>query len=242
MLWREFSGYDGRVLLDSNILSFNVLAVIGGQEMSVAVLNLVLSVDFCFKQFHKQKHAWKQRSRLEKTKSRLGHYKLMRQMQVLVWLSLLSNCRAMDVSVAQQITELAKAATRAAQAAATVAEQFGSKGMSSGMESAAKVLKNPDAFTGEDAASFMGWKLNFETWMSYGDDRFNDLLGKVERMSHAPSYSSYDTEQKSRANKFFAILSSYLRGRTSALVRSVANGDKDGFKLWYELCKEYLPT
>ena len=43
-------------------------------------------------------------------------------------------------------------------------------------------------------------------------------------------------------NRPFAILSSYLRGRTSALVRAVANGDKDGFRLWYDLCKEYLPT
>ena len=229
-------------LLASNGLSFNVLAVIGGQEIPVAVLNSVVSVFFCFKQLQKQKHAWRQKSRLEKRKSRLGQRVLMRQMQVLVWFSLFSNCWAMDVNVAQQITELAQAATRAAQAAITVAEKFGSKGMSAGMESATKVLKNPDTFNGEDAASFMGWKLNFETWMSYGDERFNDLLGKVERMDRAPSYSPYDGEQKSMANKFFAILSSYLRGRTSALVRAVANGDKDGFRLWYDLCKEYLPT
>ncbi len=78
--------------------------------------------------------------------------------------------------------------------------------------------------------------------MSYGDERFSELLGKVERMSHGPVYSAYDSEQKSMSNKFFAILSSYLRGRTSALVRAVANGDKDGFRLWYDLCKEYLPT
>ena len=229
-------------LLASNSLSFNVLAVIGGQEIPVAVLNSAARVFFCFKQLQKQKHAWKQKSRLEKRKSRLGQRVLMRQMQVLVWFSLFSNCWAMDVNVAQQITELAQAATRAAQAATTVAEKFGSKGMSAGMESATKVLKNPDGFNGEDAASFMGWKLNFETWMSYGDERFNDLLGKVERMDRAPSYASYDSEQKSMANKFFATLSSYLRGRTSALVRSVANGDKDGFKLGYELCREYLPT
>ena len=155
----------------------------------------------------------------------------------------MGNCWAMDANVAQQISELAQAATRAAQAATTVAEKFGSKsGMSSGMESAAKVLKNPDVFNGEDAASFMGWKLNFETWMSYGDERFNDLLCKIEKMDRAPSYAAYDSEQKSMANKFFAILSSYLRGRTNALVRSVANGDKDGFKLWYDLCREYLPN
>ena len=56
--------------------------------------------------------------------------------------------------------------------------------------------------------------------MAYGDDRFGDLLSKVERMSKAPVYSTYDSEQKSMANKFFAILSSYMRGRTSASVRS----------------------
>ena len=121
-------------LLASNVLSFNVLAVIGGQEMSVAVLNSLLGVVFCFKQLQKQKHAWKQKSRLERRKSRLGQRQLMRQMQVLIWFSLMSNCWTMDVGVAQQIAELAQAATRAAQAATTVAEKFGSKGMSAGCE------------------------------------------------------------------------------------------------------------
>ena len=226
-----------------NILSLNVLAVIGGQESFVTVLNLIFGVFFCLKQYRRQQYAWKKKSRLERRKSRLSRRCLVRQLQVLLWISMMGNCWAMDANVAQQISELAQAATRAAQAATTVAEKFGSKsGMSSGMESAAKVLKNPDVFNGEDAASFMGWKLNFETWMSYGDERFNDLLGKIEKMDRAPSYAAYDSEQKSMANKFFAILSSYLRGRTNALVRSVANGDKDGFKLWYDLCREYLPN
>ena len=226
-----------------NILSLNVLAVIGGQESFVTVLNLIFGVFFCLKQYRRQQYAWKKKSRLERRKSRLSRRCLVRQLQVLLWISMMGNCWAMDANVAQQISELAQAATRAAQAATTVAEKFGSKsGMSSGMESAAKVLKNPDVFNGEDAASFMGWKLNFETWMSYGDERFNDLLCKIEKMDRAPSYAAYDSEQKSMANKFFAILSSYLRGRTNALVRSVANGDKDGFKLWYDLCREYLPN
>ena len=226
-----------------NILSLNVLAVVGGQESFVTVLNLIFGVFFCLKQYRRQQYAWKKKSRLERRKSRLSRRCLVRQLQVLLWISMMGNCWAMDANVAQQISELAQAATRAAQAATTVAEKLGSKsGMSSGMESAAKVLKNPDVFNGEDAASFMGWKLNFETWMSYGDERFNDLLGKIEKMDRAPSYAAYDSEQKSMANKFFAILSSYLRGRTNALVRSVANGDKDGFKLWYDLCREYLPN
>ena len=59
----------------------------------------------------------------------------------------MGNCWAVDVNVAQQISELAQAATRAAQAATTVAKKVGSKGMASGMESASKVLKNPDVFS-----------------------------------------------------------------------------------------------
>ena len=83
----------------------------------------------------------------------MSRRQLVRQLQVGLMLSMMGNCWAMDANVAQQIAELAQAATRAAQVA-------------SGMESASKVLKNPDVFNGEDAASFMGWKLNFETWMS----------------------------------------------------------------------------
>ena len=182
-----------------NILSLNVLAVVGGQESFVTVLNLIFGVFFCLKQYRRQQYAWKKKSRLERRKSRLSRRCLVRQLQVLLWISMMGNCWAMDANVAQQISELAQAATRAAQAATTVAEKFASKsGMSSGMESAAKVLKNPDVFNGEDAASFMGWKLNFETWMSYGDERFNDLLGKIEKMDRAPSYAAYDSEQKSR--------------------------------------------
>ena len=164
------------MILDSK-LEWNVLAVIGGQESFVTVLNLVFGVFFCLKQYRRQQYAWKKKSRLERRKSRLGRCRLMCQLHVLIWISLMGNCWAMDVNVAQQITELAQAATRAAQAATTMAERVGSKGgMSSGMESAAKVLKNPDVFNGEDAAGFMGWKLNFETWMGYGDEGSTNYL------------------------------------------------------------------
>ncbi len=247
MLGLEFSGYDG-IPWSSFGFEHSELQRPGSDWRHWRTGNVGHSFEFgvwscsLVQTLSKTKHAWKQKSRLDKRKSRLGHYRLMRRMQVLIWISMMGNCWAMDVNVAQQITELAQAATRAAQAATTVAEKVGSKGMASGMESASQVLKNPDVFSGEDAASFVGWKLNFETWMTYGDDRFGELLGKVEKMSHAPSFAAYDSEQKSMANKFFAILSSYLRGRASALVRAVANGDKDGFRLWYDLCREYLPT
>lgn len=165
-----------------------------------------------------------------------------RKLRVFLIFAMSGNSWAMDVGMGSQIAELARAATMATTAASSVAEKVGTKSMSSGMESASKVLKNPDAFTGEDPTSFMAWKFTFETWMSYGGERFGDLLGKVERMTKARIHSSYDSEQKSMASNSFAILSSYVRGRTSASVRSVASADKDGLRLWYELCKEYLPS
>lgn len=89
----------------------------------------------------------------------------------------------------------------------------------------------------ENAAGFTGWKLNFETRMNASMIYLEKL-----RLDRAPIFASYDSEQKSMANKFFAILSSFPRGRTNALVMSVGNGDKDGLKLWYDLCREFLPN
>lgn len=218
------------------------IAVLGEYTTVATCLNLIFIVYFCFKYLQKRKHAWRQKTRLQKRQSRLSQHCFARKLRVILIFTMFGSSWAMDAGMANQIAELARAATMAATAASSVAEKLGVKSMSSGMESAAKVLKNPDVFNGEDPTSFMSWKLTFETWMSYGDERFGDLLGKVERMTNAPVYSAYDSEQKSMANKFFAILSSYMRGRTSALVRSVASDEKDGFRLWYELCKEYLPS
>jgi len=51
-----------------NILSLNVLAVIGGQESFVTVLNLIFGVFFCLKQYRRQQYAWKKKSRLEQSR------------------------------------------------------------------------------------------------------------------------------------------------------------------------------
>ena len=218
------------------------IAVLCEYTTVATCLNLIFILYFCFKYLQKRKHAWKQKTRLQKRQSRLSQHCSTRKLRVILIFAMFGSSWAMDAGMANQIAELARAATMAATAATNVAEKVGVKSMSSGMESASKVLKNPDVFNGEDPTSFMSWKLTFETWMTYGDDRFGELLAKIERMTKAPIYSAYDPEQKSMANKFFAILSSYMRGRTSALVRSVASEEKDGFRLWYELCKEYLPS
>ncbi len=105
---------------------------------------------------------------------------MVHQLRVLLVFCMLTSSWAVDVNVVAQMAELAGAATMAAEAASSVAETVGSKSMSSGTEAATKVLKNPDVLTGEDATSFMSWKLTLETWMAYGDDRFSDLLSNVE--------------------------------------------------------------
>ena len=57
-------------LMAWNILSVNVLAVIGGQESFVTVLNLIFGVLLCLKQYRRQQYAWKKKSRTEKRKSK----------------------------------------------------------------------------------------------------------------------------------------------------------------------------
>ena len=60
-------------------------------------------------------------------------------------------------------------------------------------------------------------------------------------MKDPPKFETYTEDQKTLSTRFFAILSSYLRGRCAALVRS-HNKLKDGFGLWYSLCHEYVAS
>ena len=151
--------------------------------------------------------------------------------------SMIYTAKSMDGQVLNQVAELARAATLAATAATAIASQFSSRGSSS-MESAVKVLKAPDTFTGDD--SFMNWKTNFVSWIGYGDERYLKLIPMVEKMVKPPDISTYKDEDKELAHKFYAILSSYLRGRCSSLVRAECE-NRDGFKLWYDLMHEFHP-
>ena len=86
-----------------------------------------------------------------------------------------------------QVAELARAATQAATAATVIASQFSSRGSSS-MESAVKVLKAPNTFTGDD--SFMNWKTIFMGWIGNGDERYLELIPAVERMTKTSDVSA----------------------------------------------------
>ena len=116
-----------------------------------------------------------------------------------IWLSMIYTAKSMDGQVLNQVAELARAATRAATAATAIASQFSSRGSSS-MESAVKVLKAPDTFTGDD--SFMNWKTSFVSWIGYGDERYLKLIPTVEKMTKAPDISTYKEEDKELARKF----------------------------------------
>ena len=183
----------------------------------------------------KQYHA--RLSRKLKRKSHLSQRARMCRCKAIIWLSMIYTAKSMDGQVLNQVAELARAATQAATAATAIASQFSSRGSSS-MESAVKVLKAPDTFTGDD--SFMNWKTNFISWIGYGDERYLKLIPTVEKMVKPPDISTYKDEDKELAQKFYAILSSYLRGRCSSLVRAECE-NRDGFKLWYDLMHEFHP-
>ncbi len=57
-------------------------------------------------------------------------------------------------------------------------------------------------------------------------------------MTQAPNISNYKDEDREFVHGFYAILSSYLRGRCSSSVRAESE-NRDGFKLWYDLMQEF---
>ena len=75
----------------------------------------------------------------------------------------------------------------------------------------------------------------------FGDSKFNELLANVESSAREPDCSSYTPEQTAIANKFFALLSSYLRRRCLQMARANQQA-KDGFRLWFQMCRVFLPA
>ena len=187
-------------------------------------------------------------SRVEKRRSHLGRGRCKKHLKVLCFVMMIHSAKGMDQQAfLDQVVELTRAATTAASSAASAMQsmqQFQQgKGSSSasGLESASRILKNPDVFSGDNPLEFMSWKSLFESWLTFGDSRYGDFLTKIESMKESPKFDTYTDEQKVLSTRFFAILSSYLRGRCSALVRS-HNRLKDGFGLWFSLCQEYVPS
>ena len=77
--------------------------------------------------------------------------------------------------------------------------------------------------------------------MTFGDSRYTTLLERVETLTAPPAISTYDDGQKELAHKLYAVLTSYLRGRCSHIIKAFAKS-RDGFAIWFQLMKEFEPT
>ena len=182
-------------------------------------------------------------SRLEKRRCHLSMIKRRNHLRVLMFVAMVSHARCMDQQVfMERMAEMTQAATRAAAAAAQASDRLQARSSASGgLETASKVLKSPETFSGDNPLAFLAWKTTFETWLGFADEKYSDLLEKVEKLTRKPVMSTYSEEQQGVARKFFAILSSHLRGRCGSLVRAHSK-DKDGFALWHDLLGEFLPS
>ena len=144
----------------------------------------------------------------------------------------------------ERVTSLTEAATAAANAATQALSSMTSKA-STGLESATRILKSPDVFTGEDPMVFQTWKVQFSSWLSFGDQRYQEVLDKVEALKDDPIDSSaFTTEEKELSAKLYrlyTVLATYLKGRCFNMVKAGMKA-KNGFWLWRQFYKEFLPS
>ena len=185
-------------------------------------------------------------TRLEKKRSHLGHVESKRRLKVLCFVMVVHSAKGLDQQAfLDQVVDLTRAATTAASSTASAMQslqqlQQGKGSSASGLESASRILKNPNVFSSDNQLEFMSWKSLLESWLTVGASRYGDLLSKVESMKDPPKFETYTEEQKTLSTRFFAILSSHFRGRCSALVRSAQQGERR-LVLSYSLVHEYVP-
>ena len=192
--------------------------------------------------------------RAEKNKLRVKRAQIRLQLRAILFISLSPCCRGMEgqgeQAFLQQMTVLATAATNAANAAERAiglmsqsqsSSSAGGGQGDSGLQAAARILKNPEAFTGDDPMAFSGWKFSFCSWLGFGDPRFQGYFEELEKLGPGETIPAYDQADQELSVKLFAILASYLKGRCIGLVKSMAK-EKDGFRLWKALLQEFEPT
>ena len=155
--------------------------------------------------------------------------------------------QSMQEAVLQRMASMAEAATRAAMAAEEALKRASSSSSSGGtnpregLSAASRILKPPDTLNGEDIMLFQQWKHQFTSWLCFGDNRYSEVLDKLESRDTAPSYAAYNEDERSMSQKLYAVLTSYLRGKCAHMVRAESKF-KDGFKLWYNINHEFMPS
>ena len=207
--------------------------------------------------YEKKVVLWMPVARLERRRQRLQELCLQKKVKVVLWLSMMGSAQAMQEGMQggspvasgsqgervflERVTSLTEAATAAANAAAQALSSMQSRS-STGLESATRILKSPDVFTGEDPMVFQTWKFQFSSWLSFGDQRFQEVLEKVEALRDDPADpSSFTTEEKELSTKLYTVLATYLKGRCFNMVKAGMKA-KNGFLLWRQLHKEFLPS
>eukprot|EP00434_Breviolum_minutum_P037588 symbB.v1.2.033333.t1/scaffold4127.1/size44276/1 len=137
-------------------------------------------------------------SRLEKRRCHLSMIKRRNHLRVLMFVAMVSRARCMDQQVfMEKMAEMTQAATRAAAAAAQASDRLQARSSASGgLETASKVLKSPETFSGGNPLAFLAWKTTFETWLGFADEKYSDLLEKVEKLTRKPVMSTYSEEQQ----------------------------------------------
>ena len=163
----------------------------------------------------------------------------------------LTNARAMEgeamqEAVLQRMASMSEAATRAAIAAEealkrATSSSSGGTNPHEGLSAASRILKTPDTFNGEDLMLFQQWKHQFTSWLCFGDNWYAEALDLLEKTDTAPAWSSYNEDERLMSQKLYAVLTSYLRGKCAHVVRAESKV-KDGFKLWFNLNHEFMPS
>eukprot|EP00435_Cladocopium_sp_Y103_P023681 s1403_g5.t1 len=219
--------------------------------MAVTLTALVCGWWYVHLQMSHLSHSKDLRSRTCRRMQRRVAIKQQRQLIAVLFLCSCANARAMDeqtnvqTAFLQGMTLMAEAATRAAVAAERALERATSAASatssSEGLSAASRIVKPPDTYTGDDPMMFMQWKQQFASWSCFGDSRYVEALENLEKKSEALPLTAYNLDERDMSQKLFAVLTSYLRGRCSHLVRAETK-NKDGFRLWHTLCKEYMPN
>ena len=115
--------------------------------------------------------------------------------------------------------------------------------VSRNLESASRILKNPDYFGGGSdvsEASFALWKHQFSNWLTFGDDRFRTLFEAAETQTAEANMEDFSADGKQLSRKLYRILTSYLKGPALAITRSIRQTE-NGFLVWQRLNAEHRP-
>ena len=209
----------------------------------MVVCGMILMAVYMRRHVAKKEHV----SRISKKRRRFRTNEMKKQLLVMMFIFNYSSASAMEAeAMAQRLAALTEAATRAAMSAEQMMTKMqsmsgGSSGASEGLSAVSRILKPPDTFNGDDPMAFASWRFQFTSWLTFGDSRYTTLLERVEALTAPPAISTYDDGQKELAHKLYAVLTSYLRGRCSHIIKAFAKS-RDGFAIWFQLMKEFEPT